>query len=487
MSYEYVLPPFKHQATGVQLLRGRTFYGFFDEPGCGKSKIIVDGCNLLYNDGAICAVVVVCPNTVKSTWANPEWGQIAKNTPPGFPFHAFQLESGKKLPKISHLKKGESLVWLVVNYEALRTLRVEQFLKNFLLNFAPSVLVLDESTKIKSNKALQTKAAYRLKDAASRRYILSGTPMAKNPLDLYSQMNFLDRSILRTPSYVAFRNRYAKMGGYMVGGKPVQIVGWQNLDELREIISHHSRVIYKQDALPELPVKTYNRLEIPLSPEQVLAYKQMKENAVATMQGHIGLASARIALTKILRLTQITSGHLPLMSSTTGDSRVHCFNTNPKHEALIEMLEDTQHMVVFAMFIPEITSLSERLTKAGISHGLIYGETKLSERTLIQERYQRGEIRVVVCQVVTGGIGITLVRGSTAVYLTNAYSHEARIQSEDRLHRPGQAGLDDKVQYFDFCSTCEGDETVDHSVLAALSKKQNLSDAIIGRLMEEVL
>lgn len=470
----------------MRLVRSRLVYGFFDEPGCGKSKVVVDGSNLLFLDHAICAVLVVCPNTVKGTWTNPEWGQIRVHTPTGVPMQVFRLDSGKHLPakKEYQKRKNNELVWVVTNYEALRSPSTELWLKDFLYTMAPAVMVLDESTKIKSRTAIQTKSALRIGSKATRRYILTGTPIAKNPLDLYTQMNFLHPKVLSYPSFVAFRNRYAKMGGFRVGGRPVQIVGWQNLDELKEKISHHTRVIEKKQALPDLPDKLYTRIEVPLSLEQERAYILMRDNAIADIPGEIGIATARIALTKILRLTQITSGHLSLTDNLSDETRITLFKENPKFDAVLELLEDIEHMVVYGMFVAEIQSFAARLTKAGISHGLIYGDTHNTERERIQERYQAGELRVVVSQVVTGGIGITLTRGSAASYLTNPYSYETRIQSEDRLHRLGQKL---NVTYYDLVATCKGKKTVDHTILDVQANKGVLSDLVLGKRLEDLI
>jgi hypothetical protein len=488
MSYQYKWKPFLHQVEGIQLYRGRDFYGFFDQPGCGKSKIVVDGNNLLFLDRAVFGAVVVCPNTVKSTWANPEWGQIATHTPAGFPHHVYRIESGKRPPKmdIYYTEKGSAFVWIIVNYEALRNPKIEDYLREFLLNMSPAAMILDESTKVKNRQAIQTKAALRLGQHAKRRYILTGTPIAKNPLDLYTQINFLSAGILRYPHFIAFRNRYAQMGGYMVQGRPVQVVGWQNLDELKERLKAHTRVVDKRIALPDLPPKMYTRMEIPLSEEQERAYAMMKEHAITTVPGIIGQTTATIALTKILRLTQITSGHVPLVNSVTGATQIVSFHKNPKFDVIMDLLEDVPFMVVFCMFVVEIQDLAARLCKAEISCGLIYGETSNKDREQIQTDFRDGKIRVVICQVVTGGIGIQLTHGDTAVFTTNPYSHEARIQAEERLHRPGQ--VNDKVHYIDLIATVgDGIKTVDHATLKALDKKQNLSDAVIGYTMEEIL
>jgi len=485
MNYEFVYTPFQHQVEGIQLLRSHHYYGFFDEPGCGKSKVIVDGTNLLSMDNANNLTVVVCPNTVKATWANMDWGQIRLHTPAGIDPFIYRIDSGKSLAdhQIFLKEKRKRPCWVVVNYEALRNEAFHQWLTVLMVKMSPCTLVLDESTRIKNRTAIQSKQALRLSKFSTRRYILTGTPITQNPLDLYTQMNFLSQDILRFPSFVAFRNRYAQMGGYSVGGRPVEIIGWRNLDELTQKISKHTRVIEKKMALPDLPDKLYTRIEIALTSEQVKAYKQMREYAIAEFPGSLDRAMAPIALTKILRLSQITGGHLTV-SDGFGESTIKKFKSNPKIDVVLDLLQEYQHMVVFCMFIAEIEQLQDALQKAHISYGSIYGATLNKERERIQERYQRGELRVVVCQVVTGGIGITLTQGHAAVFMTNPYSYEARVQAEDRLHRPGQVN---NVTYFDIVATCEGQKTIDATVLEVLKRKERLSDTVLGRTVEEII
>ena len=486
MSYDFVYKPFKHQFDGIQLLRSNRYFGFFDEPGCGKSKVIVDGTNQLFADKGNNCTVVICPNTVKATWANPTWGQIMTHTPSTFTIPVIvRIDSGKKpvTPEKLAEYKGVRPLWIIVNYEALRSEPIQQWLMQVLSKMAPSTLVLDESTRIKNRTALQTKAVMRISTCAGRRYILTGTPITNNPLDLYSQMNFLSKDILRFPSFVAFRNRYAKMGGYSVGGRPVEIVGWQNLDELQTKIRNFSRVVTKEQALPDLPSKLYARIEVPLPAEQVRAYKQMREYAIAEFPGTLDRAMAPIALTKLLRLSQISSGHLTT-SDGFGRTEVKKFAVNPKVEAVLELLQEHERMVIFCMFIAEIEQLQDALTAKGISFGSIYGETHNTEREAIQGKYQAGDLRVVICQVVTGGIGITLTRGHAACFLTNPYSYEARRQAEDRLHRPGQTH---NVIYYDILATCDGERTIDATVLDVLKRKQDLSDAILRHKLEEII
>ena len=132
--------PFAHQRDGIQLLRSNRFFGFFDEPGCGKSKVIVDGTNQLFLDNGNNLTVVVCPNTVKATWANETWGQICTHTPPTFPKPVVvRITSGRRLPDVASLRKYKGLqpVWVIVNYEALRSEVNQQWLMALMQTMSP--------------------------------------------------------------------------------------------------------------------------------------------------------------------------------------------------------------------------------------------------------------------------------------------------------------------------------------------------------------
>lgn len=450
--------------------------------GTGKSKVMVDGLSSLYLEQALAAVVVVAPNTVKSVWGHPEWGQIAVHTG-NVPYHIELCAASKPLPQLSTLAahKGKALVWIIVNYEAARLARFQTWLIQSMQVLGPVAMVLDEASKIKNGQAQQTKALMQLGVIASRRYILTGSPVAKNPLDLYAQMKFLSDSILKIPSYTAFRNKYAQMGGYCVHGRPVQIIGWKNLEDLKTRIRPYTRRMLKTECL-DLPKKTYQRREVEMGAEQAKAYQEMARYAVAELPGVVDRSYATIALTKILRLSQITAGFLPV-EAEVGTERYNVpFKTNPKLDELMQIIEETEHVVVFCMFREEITVASALLRAKGIAFGCLDGSTALAERTLVMERFQHGELQVVLAQVVTGGIGITLTKAHVVVYLTNPYSWEARSQSEDRVHRPGQK---ENVTYIDILATIRGKETIDKKVLQVLEDKRNLSEAVLDRRLEE--
>ena len=127
---------------------------------------------------------------------------------------------------------------------------------------------IDESTTIKNPAAKRTKNILSLRSLTKYRRILTGSPVTKSPLDLFSQCNFLDPWLLNQQSYYAFRTRYAICRKINVSGRQVEIVvGYRNLGELSEKIKPFSYRVLKDDCL-DLPKKTFMKRTVELTDEQ---------------------------------------------------------------------------------------------------------------------------------------------------------------------------------------------------------------------------
>ena len=168
-------------------------------------------------------------------------------------------------------------------------------------------MAIDESTTIKTPTAKRTKNIIGLGKMSKYRRIMTGSPVTKNPLDLYTQCEFLDPYLLDFASYYAFRNRYAVMKTMHVRGRSIQVVhAFQKMGELSEKLKGFSYRVLKEDCL-DLPPKNWIKRHITLSKEQEKIYKQMKEHALATLNGKV--TSTMTVITQLMRLQQITCGH----------------------------------------------------------------------------------------------------------------------------------------------------------------------------------
>ena len=370
-----------------------------------------------------------------------------------------------------------ALRWFVVNVEGLSSARAYEACERF-LQLHRCLMIVDESSRIKTPKARRTKNVIKLGQLAAYRRVMSGTPVTQGPLDLYTQFKFLDPGILGFSSFYAFRNRYAIMGGFNLK----QVVGYANLEELVEIIEPYSYRKTKDECL-DLPPKMWERLYVDLGKEQRVAYDQMKRDMVADHAGQ--KVSVTIVLTQMLRLQQIVGGFLPIVTynELTELEETHVEpirGKNAKIIALMEFLEDlaeTSKVIIWARFRAEIALIAETVDDhfGPDSWVEFHGGVKTGNRRTARQRFQDPDdpVRFFVGQTETGGLGITLTATDTVAYYSNSFRLESRLQSEDRAHRIGQ---DKTVTYVDLVAR----DTLDEKLLTALRSKKNLADLITG-------
>ena len=344
-------------------------------------------------------------------------------------------------------------------------------------------MVVDESTTIKNPTAKRTKAILGLSKEVKYRRILTGSPVTKSPLDLYSQCAFLNEDLLGFSSYYTFRNRYAQMIERNFGGRRVQIVAsYRRLDELAEILKPFSYRILKEDCL-DLPPKVYMKREIELSDEQQKAYTTMKVMALAKVNGK--LATAPHVLTQLMRLHQITCGHFK-----ADDGTIQEFKNNRMSE-LLDLLEEMEGKVIIrANYVYDIENIVKTISTAlDENKKLLYGPDSIVQyygavasktRQENIEKFQdpKSKVRFFVGNPQTGGYGITLTAASNVIYYSNGYDLEKRLQSEDRAHRIGQKK---SVTYVDIIAR----KTVDEKIVKALRKKINIASAIMGEELKD--
>ena len=134
-----------------------------------------------------------------------------------------------------------------MNVEALSTSKGTEFAARF-LNSHKTLMAIDESTTIKNSSAKRTKNILALSKYAKYRRIMTGSPVTKNPLDLYSQCEFLSPWLLNFQSFYAFRNRYAEMKTIHARGRSIQVVHkFQNIGELSDKLKGFSYRVLKED------------------------------------------------------------------------------------------------------------------------------------------------------------------------------------------------------------------------------------------------
>jgi SNF2 family DNA or RNA helicase len=477
MEYKFKTEPYAHQLKALGASHNKENFALFMEMGTGKSKVLVDNIAMLYDKGKINAALIVAPKGVYRNWERQE-------IPIHMPDHivhnvvTWSPVTTKKQQKenLKLFKHGEQLTIFLMNIEAFSTKKGLDIAQRFLLAHQ-TLMAIDESTTIKSPTARRTKNVLKLRNYAKYRRILTGSPVTKSPLDLYTQCYFLDPYYLDFTSYYTFRNRYASMVDRNVGSHSFKLVtGYVRLDELNNKLNNFSYRVLKEDCL-DLPDKIYMKRFVMMTPEQTKLYEEMKKHALAELDGK--MTSAASALAQMVRLHQITCGHL-----ATDDGEVTQIKNNRINE-LLDVIEETNgKIIIWAIYRHDIQkieeTLAERYGKESVKS--FYGDTADSDRQDIVNAFQdrESDLRFFVGNPRTGGYGLTLTASHTVVYYSNSYDLEIRLQSEDRAHRIGQK---EKVTYVDLIS----EKTVDEFIVKNLRAKINLATKVLGEDLKKWL
>ena len=474
MNYKFKTKPYKHQLDALEKSWNKETFAYFMEMGTGKTKVLIDNLSVLYDHGKINGALIIAPKGVIGTWYNQE---IPTHLADHVEYKSVLWQSNinqKQQDKLDTLfESGEDLHILIMNVEALSSEKGTKFATKF-LNCHKTLMAIDESTTIKNPKAKRTKNILDLSKISKYRRILTGSPVTKNPLDLYSQCEFLSPWLLNFASYYSFRNRYAEMKQVNVAGRTIQLVaGFKNLGELSDSVKSFSYRVLKEDCL-DLPKKIFMKRVIELTKEQKKVYEQMKKEALAMMNGKV--VSTANVLTQLMRLQQITCGHFVADDGSTQKIK------NNRINELMDVLEEVEgKAIIWAHYQYDIKAIIEEIKKVYGPGSVVdyYGKTPQDKRQPNIKKFQgKNGTRFLVGTPQTGGYGITLTQAHTVIYYSNGYDLEKRLQSEDRAHRIGQTK---PVTYVDIIA----EDTVDNKIVKALRKKVNIASEVMGEELRD--
>lgn len=520
-----IMSPIKdHAKVGVRAMIANPFFFITDEMGGMKTAQAIVTAQFLYLNGIIDNVLVIAPSAVRPVWFDPELGELVKHLFLNInasisEYHARSQTWiwGDKEKNIRRMR------WIVTNYEFIRFVARAKPLVPYCTK--RTLLICDETTAIKSHKSKQFKMSLALRKKCGRVIELNGTPIANNPLDLFTQGQMMDSKILSAPStlfplpiprysFFTFRARYAKMGGW----NEKAVIGWKNLEDLQERFSPYILRRLKRDCLDLPPALPPVILTVTLQQETWRIYKQMRDEMVAWLSdGTVAVASQ--AAVKTMRLAQITSGFLggiqdaPTEDDVDSDGEIVDQPVGPavtkaigreKLDFLLEWhrarLQDDSNLklVVWSRFIPELSRMLDTYKIEFPTHRLgccagkpLLGGKKKDERSevlrLLDPRTAPPGPVTVGGTYGTGSLGHNFTASHMMVNMSSDYSPWKESQAAARIDRPGQVY---PTSYFDIVAVGpDGQKTIDHIIVKARRGKEDVAtwtcSAWIRALTEE--
>lgn len=467
--YVFKTQPRAYQMKALSYSWQKESFAYYMDMGTGKTKTSIDLFSAYHMEGDVDRLLVVTKFSTRMNWER----EFAIHCP--VPYEVMVLDTAK--PKVFdafNTNNTDALKILIVGTESLAAGSAAGYAERFVNTSTRVGMIVDEAHMIKTHNAVRSKNAVKIGKGAKYKLVMTGTPIANAPLDLYMQFEFLDDNIIGSGDFFSFRNRYAVMGGFE--GK--QIIGYQNMEELIELVSPYVYQVRKSEVLTELPPKVYEIREVQFNEEQKSLYTSIAKKNRAVV-GDRGL-TVNTVLERMLRLQEICGGIVtfernPDLFNPSKYEHSRIPGRNPKIEELLSITEEYQvSTIIWCRFIEEIHMVSEALrAKYGADQVVeIYGQISEKDRDHnVQELFQKKKARFLVGNAATGGTGLNMTAAELVVYFSNSFNYVERDQSEDRAHRIGQTK---SVLYIDLVM----EKSVDGAILSALQDKKNVSEFV---------
>ena len=454
MSNEYDWPglytPFVHQKTTASYLALRDRVFCFNEAGTGKTSSVIWAADYLMTQKQIKRVLVICPLSIMySAWQADIFKTAMHRTV------AVAYGDANKRKKIIN---GE-YEFVIINFDGVGIVREEISKAGF------DLIVIDEANAYKTVTTNRWKTLAKLITPSTKLWMLTGTPASQSPLDAFGLARLINPA--GVPKYVtAWRDRVMKqISRFKWIPKPTA------QDEVYKALQPAIR--FEKSQCLDLPELVYQTREIPLTPQVIKYYRELKNELLIEAAGEN--VSAVNAAAKLSKLLQISGGAV-----YTDTKEVVEFDVSPRLNALMEVLEETIHkVIVFVPYTHTIELVSKYLSSQGVINEVINGAVSARERSEIINRFQtQVDPRVLVIQPQAASHGVTLTAADTVVFWSPVMSVETYLQCIARIDRVGQVNSMTVVHL-------QGSEA-ERKVYQMLQGKVNMHESLVELYKQEL-
>lgn len=478
MSYQEKSESLKHQHT-IFIEHGEDpALAVFNDQGTGKSKTYIDRVAQAYEQGRVDALLLVAPKGVERNFAVKE---MPKHWPDRIPYKVFIYSTKQAKNKSAAIERKDIMSYkdgiaiVCISYHAFVTDQGKKFVKEFLTK-RKVAYILDESHFIKSPGAVRTKTIVASGNYAEFKTIGTGTPMgAEGPMDVYSQIKFLDGEFWKRhgiPDFMCFKAYFADWLALNGWNK---LIRYKNLDKLSEWLKEISVRVLKADVLPDLPPKLHSRHYIELPVEHRRAYNQLQTDLRLELQSgeEVEIKTKLVMLRKLL---QVSSGYIK--NTLTGEH--HPINDEwPRIDACMDWCDASNTQgIIWTRFRHDADLIQARL---GLDRVARYdGAIDDEGRAANLEAFQRGDKQFFMSNPKVGGTGLTLTEAARQWHHGVDVDPVALKQAQDRSHRIGQHNA---VHY----TYCIAQDTCDEIIIDTHLSNEDVVRSILGDKFSELL
>ncbi|MBR0406350.1 MAG: DEAD/DEAH box helicase [Eggerthellaceae bacterium] len=458
-----------------------------DEMGSGKTlqTLAALRCADMASEDSAYPALVVCPNSMKRSWAREIRTWLPEATPV-----VVEGSAAKRRKQITEAADVERAV-IIMNIESVRMhsrlaaygsvrlkrcrecdsvagdesltpAKCETHEKE--LNAIPfKVCVLDEAHRVKDPRALQSRAIWKVfhGPTVQYRWALTGTPVANNPGDVWSILHTIDPEGF--PRKSAFLDRYALKEFNAFGGMTITGLNPATRDEFLSLLDARFRRMIKALVLEQLPEKTRIIRHVEMTPKQRKAYKEVEDTYVLTTESGDTVVMNG-TLPAATRLLQLSSAMCDIDKGETPDDiatwKVKLTDPSSKVDELMSIIEDNpgKPLAIAAEHRQLIDLAAARLAKAGLPYGVVTGGVTGAQRDATVQAFQKGDLPYLLFTYKAGGVGLNMTAADTLVRLQRSWSLIDNQQGEDRVHRIGSE-KHDTVTIIDIVTSGTVEET----------------------------
>lgn len=330
------------------------------------------------------------------------------------------------------------------------------------IKFVFDAVFVDEAHYLRNYDTAQSTAIMAIE--SKRRYALTGTPTIKHAVDIFGILKFLYPS--RFTSYWQFVERYFEQSEDRWGHRQVGEVKKHREAELQEMIGFMGVQRKRAEVMKWLPPKQYIPLYCEMDKKQERLYQQMLDDFVAYIEGDddAPVVDTANVLSQFMRLRQLCL-----------DPKLLGFDVpSAKTEALIEWLDNNREpVVIMSMFTSYFDILKPQIEKLGLKVGMIHGKMSNSQKEEAKVLFQEGKLDVLLCNIISAGVGFTLDRAKVIAFTDKAWNPAENEQAEDRITPTTQECTHDHTVLSLVIAN-----TIDERIHAILQNKKNLTDIV---------
>ncbi|MCA1807115.1 MAG: DEAD/DEAH box helicase [Actinobacteria bacterium] len=455
--YDWPIRPeytaFDHQYHTAKFLLSNKRAYVLNDLGTGKTLSTLWATDFLLRNQKIKKVLITCTlSTMQSVWAD----HIRKDLKTKSYVIA---HSNKRSDRIAALRAD--VEYVIINHDGIKIILDEILEANF------DVVVIDELTKFKSRTSDRSKAMKKIADKATAVWGLTGNPTPNRPTEAFFQAKVVNPYCQDLPRFFTkFRDKVEREVAPRI---------WEPIpdreDEVFKILQPAIR--YLRDECIDIPEQFYLTDEVEMTSEQKKAYDDIKKELMHEyQQGEISASNAGV---KIQKLLQVSAGWVK-----NDDGEVYELNSQPRLDRVHEIYEElrVKKLIVFSNFKASVEGVCKFLISKKINARFIHGDIDHKTRSNYFQRFQHGDIEVLVIQQETAAHGLTLTAASTIVWHSLTWSGDSYNQANGRISRIGQT---EKQQVHNIVGSA-----AENKVLKSLTSKGARSMTLLEMFQEAV-